>query len=201
MAKSQRSKYKKRLRSAKAAHHYEIKGKAALERINARMNDPNYQMASEYALPVNAYLEPDNPLAVFPQVKKPDILDFRSHRMAGGSQAAIGVFRKHLAKGQYGNIKKSKYDTVVKTTEMLEAEEAGAAAAMQEETEMIAVESAVATKDSMAELSALTEKMTLDKKAKIRARKAKGKGDDVEMSGDVVPKIQIKSNAIKKTQR
>ena len=66
MAKSSRCKYKKRLRSAKSAHHYVVKGKAALERINTRLNDPNYTMNSEYALPVNAYLEPDNPLAVFP---------------------------------------------------------------------------------------------------------------------------------------
>ena len=191
MAKSQRSKYKKRLRSAKAAHHYEVKGKAALERINARMNDPNYQMASEYTLPVNAYLEPDNPLAVFPQVKKPDILDFRCHKMAGGAQAAIGVFRKHLAIGHHGNIKHSKYDAVVKTTEMLEKEEAGAAAAAIVETEMMQVESAKATKESMADLAALTEQMTLDKKDKIRARKAKGSkaGGDVEMDGDSVPKI------------
>lgn len=97
MAKSQRSKYKKRLRSAKAAHHYQVYGKAQLERISQRLNDPNYQMAAEYSLPANAYLEPDNPLAVFPQVKKPQILDFRCHKMAGGGQAAIGVFRKHLS--------------------------------------------------------------------------------------------------------
>ena len=66
MAKSIRSKYKKRLRSAKAQHLYQIKGKAQLERLNARLNDPNYQMQGEHALPPNAYLEPNNPLAVFP---------------------------------------------------------------------------------------------------------------------------------------
>ena len=73
---------------------------------------------------------------------------------------------------------------------------------MEDDT-AIAGKSEVATKESMAELAMLTEKMTLDKKAKIRQRKAKGnKSADVEMnSGDNVPKIQIKSNAIKKTQR
>ena len=66
MAKGARNKYKKRMRSAKAAHLYEIKGKAALQRINQRINDPTYQTANEYALPPNAFLEPNNPLAVFP---------------------------------------------------------------------------------------------------------------------------------------
>ena len=78
-------------------------------------------MAAEYSLPANAYLEPDNPLAVFPQVKKPQILDFRCHKMAGGGQAAIGVFRKHLS----ANSKKSKYAPVIKTAEEIEAEENG----------------------------------------------------------------------------
>ena len=54
----------------------------------------------------------------------------------------------------------------------------------------------------MDELAALTEKMTLDKKAKIRERKAKGrKSADVDMNDGDVPKIQIKSKPIKKTQR
>ena len=77
-------------------------------------------MASEYTMPANAYLEPDNPLAIFPQVKKPTILDFRCHKMAGGAQAAIGVFRKHI-----GNAKQSKYATIVRTAEDIENEEAG----------------------------------------------------------------------------
>ena len=66
MAKGARNKYKKRMRSAKAAHLYTIRGKGILERLNGRMNDPTYQMQSEYTLPPNAYLEPNNPLAVFP---------------------------------------------------------------------------------------------------------------------------------------
>ena len=66
MAKGARNKYKKRMRSAKAAHLYSVRGKGVLDRLNGRLNDPNYQMQSEYTMPPNAYLEPDNPLAVFP---------------------------------------------------------------------------------------------------------------------------------------
>ena len=50
----------------------------------------------------------------------------------------------------------------------------------------------------MAELAAMTEKMTLEKKNKRRAAKA---SKDVDMDDDKAPKIQIKSKAIKKTQR
>ena len=42
MAKGLRSKYKKRMRSAKAAHLYETQGKAKMQRIAARLNDPSY---------------------------------------------------------------------------------------------------------------------------------------------------------------
>ena len=132
--------------------------------------------------------------------------------MALGAQAAIGVFRKL----NNPNAKKSKYATIIRTAEEIAAdEEAGrGAAAMQVEgsdeaaagrgDDFVAVESAVATKEAMDELAALTEKMTLDKKAKIRERKAKGRksnGADVDMNDADVPKIQIKSKAIKKTQR
>ena len=155
-------------------------------------------MESEYALPANAYLEPENPLAVFPQMKKPQILDFRCHKMAGGAQAAIGVFRKL----NNPNAKQSKYATIIRTAEDIAREEAGAAAMQDEDQEIVAVKSAVATKEAMDELAALTEKMTLDKKAKIRERKAKGrKSDNVDMNDGDVPKIQIKSKSIKKTQR
>ena len=122
MAKGLRCKSKKRMRTAKAAHLYKIQGKAALERLNARMNDPNYQMASEYTMPPNAFLEPNNPLAVFPQVKRPSIVDLRSHKIEGGGLTVVGTFRKHLSK----NSKKSKYETIVRTAEQIEREEAEA---------------------------------------------------------------------------
>ena len=189
MAKGLRSKYKKRLRSAKAAHHYQMYGKAALERLNARINDPTYQMQNEYSLPVNAYLEPDNPLAVFPQVKKPQILDFRCNKIAGGAQAAIGVNRKHLSE----NTKKSKYATVVITAEQEAEEEEKRAAALNnteqdmEDAEPVVMKSEPATKEAMDELAAMTEKMTIDKKNKRKTRR--GAADSDMMDVDDVPKI------------
>ena len=158
MAKSQRSKVMKRKRNAKAAHHYQIHGKAALERTNARLSDPNYNMSAEYALPVNAFLEPNNPLAVFPQVKKPHILDFRCHKMAGGAQSAIGCFRKF---GVANNAKISKYATVVTTTAQIEAREAAEAeaATLENTMEVEKFESKKMTTADMNELAELTAKM------------------------------------------
>lgn len=99
---------------------------------------------------------------------------------------------------------------MVRTAEEIEAEEAGKsleAQACHGDEGMTEIKSTAATKEAMDELAALTEQMTIDKKAKIRERKAKGKkqaarGGDAEMNdGDAVPSIQIKSKAIKKTQR
>ena len=142
MARGIKNKHGKRLRSAKAAHLYSIKGKGQLERLNARMNDPTYQMKSEYSLPVNAYLEPDNPLAVFPQVKKPDILDFRCHKIQGGAVAAIGSTRKLPGT----NRKLAKYETVIKTREEIDAEEAEQTTNMEEEDAAVVIKSELATK-------------------------------------------------------
>eukprot|EP00353_Schmidingerella_taraikaensis_P003334 CAMPEP_0185578300 /NCGR_PEP_ID=MMETSP0434-20130131/12547_1 /TAXON_ID=626734 ORGANISM="Favella taraikaensis, Strain Fe Narragansett Bay" /NCGR_SAMPLE_ID=MMETSP0434 /ASSEMBLY_ACC=CAM_ASM_000379 /LENGTH=199 /DNA_ID=CAMNT_0028196067 /DNA_START=16 /DNA_END=615 /DNA_ORIENTATION=+ len=198
MAKGARCKYKKRMRTAKAAHLYKIQGKARLERLNSRINDPNYQMQSEYTLGPNAFLEPDNPCAVFPQVKKPEILDMRSHKIEGGGLAAIGTFRKHLSK----TAKRSKYEVVVRTAEQIEREEQEAAGIQQMvdeqevEQQKPVVASAVATKEAMDELAMLTEKMSLEKKQ--RRRKAK---DDEDMDGNSAPKIQIKSKPIQKTKK
>ena len=66
MAKGARSKVKKRLRTARAAHFWKIRGKDANERMNARLNDPTYTTEAEYGRAPNAFLEPDNPFAVFP---------------------------------------------------------------------------------------------------------------------------------------
>ena len=193
MAKGARNKYKKRMRSAKAAHLFAVRGKDVLQRLNGRLNDPNYQMQSEYTLPPNAYLEPDNPLAVFPQVKKPQILDFRNDRIANGAIAAIGVNRKMLSK----NTKKSKYSSVVKTAEMLEQEANGEAEMVIEEEPQIVQASTKTTKEDMMELAMLTEKMSLEKKQ----RKRKAKGDDIDMEDDKAPKVSSKSKAIQKTRR
>ncbi len=65
--------------------------------MSARLQDPTYDLKKEYAVPVNAFLEPNNPNAVFPQTAKPIIPDFRVHRMENGGLTAVGVFRKHLS--------------------------------------------------------------------------------------------------------
>ena len=46
------------------------------------------------ALPPNAFLEPDNPEAVIPKIAKPNIQDYRSHKIEMGGYAAVGTFRK-----------------------------------------------------------------------------------------------------------
>ena len=62
---------------------------------------------------------------------------------------------------------------------------------------VVAGTSELATREAMEELAAMTEKMTLDKKNKRRQKK----GDMMEVDDEKVPKIQIKSKAIKKTKR
>ena len=71
-------------------------------------------------MPPNAFVEPTNPDALFPQIAKPNIWDFRSHRMATGGRTAVHNFRKIHSEAS----KKSKYASVVKTTEELVDEEA-----------------------------------------------------------------------------
>lgn len=64
-------------------------------------------------------MEPTNPSAIFPQIAKPNIMDFRSHKMAKGGWTGMHNFRKiHSEKS-----KKSKYASVVKTEEDLEKDE------------------------------------------------------------------------------
>jgi hypothetical protein len=119
MAKSLRSKVKKRLRKCRGEHLHQTEGKARLDRIAARLNDPTYNMKQEYALPTNAFLEPTNPNAVFPQKNKAVIRDFRVHKMENGGLTATNVFRK----GTSANSKQSKYATTCVTAEELESGE------------------------------------------------------------------------------
>jgi hypothetical protein len=67
----------------------------------------------------NAFVEPSNPSAIFPQIAKPNIMDFRSHKMAKGGWTGVNNFRKIYSE----NSKKSKYASIVKTKEELELEE------------------------------------------------------------------------------
>jgi hypothetical protein len=111
MAKSQRSKVKKRLRKCRGEHLYATEGKARLTRISQRLNDPTYNMKSEYAPVKNAFLEPNHPDAAFPQKQKAVIRDFRTHKMENGGLTAVNVFRK----ADTENSKKSKYVSKVVT--------------------------------------------------------------------------------------
>ena len=114
----------------------------------------------------NAFVEPNNPAAVFPQIAKPDIHDFRSHKMPNGGLAAIGVFRKHLS----DKTEKSKYPTIVKTSEMLAAEEAEEANKMndlssEDEAPQVAISAPKAKTYTIADI------MNLDKSLKLTKRK------------------------------
>mmetsp|Transcript_34402 Transcript_34402/g.33607 ORF Transcript_34402/g.33607 Transcript_34402/m.33607 type:complete len:95 (+) Transcript_34402:7-291(+) len=94
MAKGIRSKYKKRLRSAKRTHFEEIRGNGNLQSLSDRLANPFYDLRKDHEMPANAFVNPKNPDAVFPQFKKPDILDFRSHKLAEGGYTAQNNFRK-----------------------------------------------------------------------------------------------------------
>ena len=63
-------------------------------------------------------MEPANPNAVFPQHGKPKIIDYRADKMAGAGFASANNFRKILST----KAKKSKYETIIKTPEEVEAE-------------------------------------------------------------------------------
>ena len=72
----------------------EIQGNEDLKNISNRLHDPTYDFAKDGSLPPNAFIEPENPNAIFPQHAKPRILDFRHHKMAASGFTSIGNFRK-----------------------------------------------------------------------------------------------------------
>jgi hypothetical protein len=188
MAKSLRSKYKKRIRNARADHLYKTKGKAQLEKQSKKLQDPCYSMATDHGLPINAFLHPNNPLAVFPQTDKPDIMDFRINKMEKGGLVAFGTFRKMHSK----NATQSKYATIVKTNEMLLEEE------RQKENAETAME--IGTKPSKADMQVGTSsKVTsVDELAAMTASLQLGKKKKAKASGNAAPQIQLKSKGIKK---
>ena len=86
--------------------------------------------------------------------------------MPNGGLAAIGVFRKHLS----DKTEKSKYPTIVKTAEMLAAEEAEEANKMndsssEDEAPQIAISAPKAKTYTIADI------MTLDKSLKLTKKK------------------------------
>ena len=161
MAKSLRSKVKKRMRAARGKHLWEVRGKQQLERIVSKLNDPNYDHKKDLCLPPNAFVDPSNPEAVFPQHSKPDIIDFRSNNIAEGAGTVVGAFRQ--------NRRKSKYATIVKLPEQLEAEEREAQFEREQAAKQIDVDSSEQEEEEpmgVDELANLASKMTIDKKRK-----------------------------------
>jgi len=165
MAKSLRSKAKRRLRTVRREHHWDTRGKEDLNKIAARLHNPFYDLRGEFAPRVNAFVDPKNPAAIFPQIAKPDILDFRSHKMANGGYAATNTFRKHRS----ATSTKSKYTSVVKTREELDLEEAAALAEPEyesmEEEEVVVVEAPKKkSKATVEEIMDLSSKLSLSRK-------------------------------------
>lgn len=173
MAKSLRSKAKRRLRTVRREHHQETRGKQDMLRIAARLHNPFYDLKTEFAPRVNAFVEPTNPDAIFPQIAKPDILDFRSHKMAKGGYAATNVFRKHLSEKSI----KSKYTSVVRTAEEIEAQQAEAAKADQDFEDVEDEEPAKAVSSKRSKYT-VNDIMELGSKLKISKKK---KENDVAM--------------------
>ena len=165
MAKSLRSKAKRRLRTVRREHHFETRGKFELQAIASRLHNPHYDLRSDFQRKPNAFVEPSNPQAIFPQIGKPDIHDFRSHKMSNGGYAAIGVFRKHLSE----KTEKSKYPTIVRTAEDIEAEENEKANRMQEdssedEAPQVAVSAPKPKNYTIADIMTLDKSLQITKK-------------------------------------
>ena len=118
MAKGLRSKYRRRIRTVRREHYWEVEGKAKLENISKKLQDPLYDFRQDVELPANAFLEPNNPSAVFPQNKKPHIIDFRDHKMAGSGFASKGNFRKKMSTRTI----KAKYESYGMSIEEIEEE-------------------------------------------------------------------------------
>ena len=205
MAKGARSKVKKRLRNARAEHLWKMKGQAANERMHSRLMDPNYTTAQEYRLAPNAFVEPDNPLAVFPQVVRQDLIDYRCHKMEKGGQTAIGTFRKLPGT----NARVSKYRTMPMSIEdynKMEMEKLAKKNKVKldqegeddddgdmEEDKDDGMQYVQSNKVTVEELAELTSKMSIDKKRQKKAEREAKKAE--------APSVNIRSKKIKKERK
>lgn len=136
-------------------------------------------MAADHAPKPNAFVHPNNPLSVFPQIKKPDIIDLRINRIKDGGLVAHGTFRKHFSK----NTEKSPYATVVKSNDEDDDEELEHIES-DEEPMQIAVSQKVTTVDDLTSMAA---------NLKIGKRKHVIEEDEDK------PKMNKKSKGIKKS--
>ena len=146
------------------------------------MHDPNYDLKEDYALKPNAYVEPNNPKAVFPQHPKPHILDFRAYKMPGAGFAGRFNFRK------LNNPKaiQSKYVSVVKTRAELDAEEKQQE--LDQELEEERQKQAELDQEDEEDFSAIKKAYTvdditmgMDSQLKLTKKKKKSKTADAEM--------------------
>ena len=104
--------------------------------------------------------------------------------MANGGLAAIGVFRKHLS----ANSIKSKYPTIVRTAEEIEAEDNEKANQMHEDSASEEEAPQVAVSSKKPKNYTIDDIMNLDKSLKIVKKTKK----------EEQPVVQAKSKAIKK---
>lgn len=174
MAKGLRSKVKRRLRTVRRQHYWEIEGKQKLEDLSNKLQDPTYDFTKDGSLAPNAFLEPHNPNAIFPQHAKPHILDFRSHKIAGSGFTSVGNFRKMMS----ATAKRSKYDSVVRTASEIERDELEAE--MEEQMKM----------ESQAKEQEDSEEIDV---GALKKKKAKYTVDDITMDLDKQMKIGKKS--------
>ena len=158
--------------------------------MSNKLQDPTYDFAKDGSLPVNAFVEPNNPEAVFPQHAKPHILDFRSHKMAASGFASVGNFRKIMS----NRTKKSKYETIIKTPVELEAEriENEMNQQMEEERKKQQMEDddevdASKMKKADYTIDDITQGMT--KQMKISKKKKKGTDVDMMEASKAIKKI------------
>jgi hypothetical protein len=204
MAKGIRSKVMRRLRTVRRNHYWEIEGKQKLQDISAKLQDPTYDFKQDGSLKANAFLEPSNPNAIFPQHAKPHILDFRAHKMAGSGFTSIGNFRKMMS----ATAKKSKYDSVVRTPSDIERDDLQAE--MEEQMQMEARAKAADDSDEV-DADQLKKKKAynvdditkdLEKQMKISKKKGTQQNDNFEMDlGTKTIKKGEKISALRKKRK
>ncbi|EEQ98486.1 conserved hypothetical protein, partial [Perkinsus marinus ATCC 50983] len=97
MAKSIRSKVKKRFRTCKRQLVSATIDKKRLQNTNQRLQEVASGVFVKPTTPKNAFLYPDDPAAAFPKVIVAKPLDFRSEAMPHSGYAITGNRRKYVA--------------------------------------------------------------------------------------------------------
>lgn len=194
MAKGLRAKSRRRLRTVRRAHYTETRGQFDQQKLSNKLLNPFYDFKADYERPPNAFVHPEDPAAIFPKVGHPEIMDFRSHKMGNkGGLACVNTFRKIHSE----NAKKSKYIHTVRTTEMIEKEEAEKNNQMIEDGSSDEEEPAVVVAKSknytVDDIMSLGNKLSLSKKKatpqianKAISKKKKAQGKKSKKSQKIV---------------